>query len=78
MEQRSKGRRRIWATKWGKGMKRRQKRLRVSSEVVLTQLSIEEMYFAVDDEVAKVGDITEKSEVRDEAGAKNDVGNFVK
>ena len=41
-------------------MDRGRKRLRVSSEVVLTQVSIEKMYLAVDDEVAKMGDITEK------------------
>ena len=60
MEQRSRGRRRIRATRGGKGMDRGRKRVGVSSKVVLTQVSIEEMYFAVDDEFAKVGDITEK------------------
>ena len=41
-------------------MDRGRKRVRVGSEVVLTQVSIEELYFTVDDEVAKVGDSTEK------------------
>ena len=36
------------------------------------------MYFTVDDEVAKLGDITEKSEAMDEAGSRNNMWDFVK
>ena len=60
MEQRSRGRRRIRATRGGKGRDRERKRVRVGSEVVLAQVSIEELDFTVGDEGAKVGDIMEE------------------
>ena len=59
-------------------MERGRKRLRISSEVILTQESIRKMYFTVDDEVAKLGNITEKGKASDVAGTENDMWYVVK
>ena len=42
------------------------------------EVSSKEMYFTVDDEVTKLGNITKKCEASDVAGSKNDMRDFVK
>ena len=59
-------------------MSRREKRLRISGEIISTKVSNKKMYFAINNKIAELGDSAKEYEAGDSAVVRNYRRDFMK